>query len=281
VIPRRLLQTWKSKTVIPTSLAYWRGTFVRMNPTFEALLFDDQDNRDLVSTHCPRLLSLFDSFPAEIYRADMVRPIYLFFLGGFYVDMDVECLRPFDRYAERGGILLGRMGNDPDFPESIPNALMASEASEGFWLLYLAQIVEASAQRVGQGPEAVTGPVVLKECVDLYVNEPIEARARIGRFLGAYLPHIDADSVRYSALTLLPGVEWFPLDWHDKIHRQFRLRLMRRRKILGEAEARRFFPKSAAVTYWAHSWGPPVSFLDAIARVVGLRKKTKKEERPS
>jgi inositol phosphorylceramide mannosyltransferase catalytic subunit len=273
VIPRRLLQTWKSKTVIPADLAYWRETVVRMNPAFEPLLFDDQDNRDLVSTHCPRLLSMFDSFPEEIYRADAVRPIYLFFLGGFYVDMDVECLRPFDRYAERGGILLGRMGNDPDFPESIPNALMASEAREGFWLLYLAQIVAASSQRVGQRPEAVTGPVVLKECVDLYVSEPIEARARVDRFLGEYLPTIDADTVRYSPLTLLPGVEWFPLDWHDKIHRQFRLRLMRRRKILSEAEARRFFPKSSAVTYWAHSWGSRETFLGAISRVLGGKKK--------
>jgi hypothetical protein len=273
VIPKRLLQTWKSKTVVPANLAYWRGTFLRLNPTFEPLLFDDKDNRDLVSIHCPRLLSVYDAFPEEIYRADAVRPIYLFFLGGFYVDLDFECLRPFDRYAERGGVLLGRMGNDPDFPESIPNALMASEAREGFWLLYLALIVAASTHRVGQRPEAVTGPIVLKECVDLYVNEPIEARARIGRFLDEYLPNIDPGTVQYSPLTLLPGVEWFPLDWHDKIHRQFRRRLIRSRKILSEADARRFFPKSSAVTYWAHSWDPPVNFLDTIARVLGRGRK--------
>ena len=59
-------------------------------------------------------------------RVDAVRYFFLYHFGGLYVEMDAECLRPVAPLFQSGDVWLGRMGSNPAFAHSIPNAIMAS-----------------------------------------------------------------------------------------------------------------------------------------------------------
>jgi mannosyltransferase OCH1-like enzyme len=65
--------------------------------------------------------------------------------GGIYADLDFMALRSFDTlYAERthrSDVLLGRMGPDPTWEQSIPNAIYVSKRHAPFWLLLMKEMV--------------------------------------------------------------------------------------------------------------------------------------------
>src|SRR5262249_25408218 len=200
-------------------------------------------------------------FPKEIFRVDAVRPMYMFFEGGFYADLDFECVKPLDDYTNSDSILVGSMGIDPEFEDSIPNAMMASPALEGFWLLYLSRIVELHELSLKRGPETVTGPAVLKDCVKKYTRDRETSILQIRRFIDDYAITVDADEIRYSDIHVLPAIDWYPLDWTDYLHQQFRQELLRTGRRLTQSEVQQMFGRSHAVTYWAHSWTPRPSAL--------------------
>lgn len=248
-IPRLIFQTWKAKTDISHRLAHWSATFRTENPAYRHWLWDDDDNLRFVWEQFPALLRDYEALPAEIYRVDLVRYLFLYHYGGVYADMDVECLRSLDPIRLRGGVVLGRMGSDPDFEHSIPNAVMASAPGEEFWLLVLHLVSEQGPER---RPEYATGPVVLKRAYDLYsarydtpyIQRGIEdVRQRLG------MPRS-----RRSQVTVMPGHVLFPLDWHDPAHAGSRQELLHSDWCLDHATVKFVFSQATTVTYWMHSW---------------------------
>jgi mannosyltransferase OCH1-like enzyme len=122
----KIFQTWKTKDGRPENYAYWRATIVRKNPDFAHVLWDDHDNRRFFADLFSWFLPTYDSFPAEIYRADCTRSFYLHVNGGLYIDLDSECLTPLRKYIDDPGVLLGRMGPYPEFTHAIANAILGS-----------------------------------------------------------------------------------------------------------------------------------------------------------
>lgn len=261
MIPEVLHQTWKSKTALPERFRCWRESFLELNPRFEFRLYDDADNRALLAETFPQLLPLYDSFPREIFRADFIRPVYLYRFGGFYADLDFQCLAPLSQLnAGSPDIVLGRMGTDDSFAHSIPNAFMAAAPNQAFWIGYLAHCMLAwqaqhARARIVERPERVTGPVVLHATVALYLYESDKFRELVRQFIRATALDLDAGELAWGDLDLLPGHVLYPVNWKDNIHREFIAAAERRSAPHTVAEARELFPGSIAVTYWAHSWG--------------------------
>lgn len=251
-IPRRIFQTWKVRAPLPTEYETWSKTIKQHNPGYEYVLWDDTDNRDFIKEEFEWFLPKYDSYQSEINRVDAVRYFVLYYFGGFYMDLDVECLASLDSYVFGQDVIFGRMGTDPNFSDSIPNAIMASRPRQEFWLFLFSHLLTGpSAGRV----EAVTGPSFLKHCIDLW-NEPArDRRARIEsvrRQLSSDLGR--SESTR--AITILPPKEWYPIDWSDPVHQ------MLRRQVLGGASLSKedkalLFSRSKLVTYWTHSWSDP------------------------
>ena len=251
-IPALIFQTWKSKTNIPADFAYWMRSLDQFNPSFSHLLWDDDDNRGFVAAHFPWFLPVYNAYPKEIYRADAVRYFFLYFHGGLYADMDVECLKPLDGLLQSDSILFGRMGPDPDFPGSVPNAIMASPPRQEFWLFVMWHLLSNGPD--SRAPELVTGPVLLKTSLDLYLGPDraaVEAAVRsvCERLSGSLQPTEGRSSIR-----LLPSHEWFPLDWTDPTHQRLRRQVLDG-NLLSEELKRALFPRSSMVTYWSHTWG--------------------------
>lgn len=249
-IPRRIFQTWKSKTDLPENYAYWRSTFLDKNAGYRFDLWDDADNRAFIDQNFKWFLPIYDRYPAEIYRADIVRYFYLYVFGGLYADLDTQCLKPLDQVLARSGVILGRMGMNPGFMHSVPNAIMASSPREGFWLYVIAMaIVAAETPAV---PEAMTGPILLKRAMDSYQTSDPPYAGPIG-FLMRFLPPPLLPKPGLTAIHLLPAEEWYPVNWASKRGSAIRSRMFAG-ELFSPAEAEKLFPNSSLVTYWTNSW---------------------------
>ena len=230
--PRILFQTWKSKTSIPTNMAYWSSTCISKNPNFTHILWDDADNLKFVQQMFPWFLETYTGYDVEIKRADAIRYMFLYTYGGIYIDMDFECLQPFDKLLEqysRYDILLGSIATDGDHwksKNSIPNAIMFSKPGHPFWLEVL-KLLQRYSKDSSKGVEDQTGPVVLKE---------------------AYLK----SSYFYKIKILEPKV-MYPISWITDNSVRIESLLQKDLTQLTNNSLKRY-PNSYAVTYWTHSW---------------------------
>lgn len=91
------LQVWDT-TQIPEIFGKWIPTWLARNPGWQHWLWTLDDVRDLVARHYPDHLTLYDSYTAPIFRADVMRYFVLHRYGGVYVDLDMESLRPLDEW---------------------------------------------------------------------------------------------------------------------------------------------------------------------------------------
>jgi mannosyltransferase OCH1-like enzyme len=259
-ISKIIFQTWKSRLDIPPNYRYWRSTFIQNNPEFNCVLWDDDDNREFIAEKFAWFLPTYNRLPGNIFRADAIRPFFLFLYGGVYADMDTQCLSPLCPQFSSGDVILGQMGLDLNNQHSIPNAIMASKPFQLFWLLFIALIMEKVKSFTNDKdlkraqPEFLTGPVVLHEAFDLYQSEPEQdIRNRIRTIIGDLPDHI-YKRVRAGCIEILPPDAWYPINWTFPFHWRFRNLLLRHQVLLSPADARSLFPKASLVTYWTHSW---------------------------
>jgi inositol phosphorylceramide mannosyltransferase catalytic subunit len=80
-IPKLIHQSWSS-TKLPTKFERWSSTCRKLHADWEWVLWTDEDNEELVRTHFPWLLKTYLGLPGVIYRADLVRNLYMYMFGG-------------------------------------------------------------------------------------------------------------------------------------------------------------------------------------------------------
>lgn len=151
-----------------------------------------------------------------------------------YADLDTECLRPTEDlqrahgplFNQQGGIpvpataIFGRMGNDPDFEHSIPNAWMASTPGHRFFLAALQDSMDLYNQTTREGPEfpdpeSVTGPVALRDALARYesnrvLHGPGISDAVAGLARGGPFPRTPTEESR---VLLLPSHALYAYSW--------------------------------------------------------------------
>lgn len=71
-----IIQSWKS-AIIPGIYGTLRKTWLAQYSDWTHVLWTEEDNAGLVRTLYPEYLDLYETFPAEIYRADMLRCLYM------------------------------------------------------------------------------------------------------------------------------------------------------------------------------------------------------------
>lgn len=216
-------------------MAYWAETWRSNNPDYEYVLWDDADNRRFVAEKFQWFLPTYDSYDAEIKRADAIRYMYLYTYGGIYADMDFECLKPFDSLLEtyKGyDIILGQMDSYSNraatewhSSNNIPNAIMISKPACQFWIRVLERMI-VKANSGGKGrPEVETGPVVLKEVYS---------------------------TAWFDKIKLLPPSVLYPISWVTD--EEERLAALKSDEHTLTQTIKAKYPSAYAATYWAHSW---------------------------
>ncbi len=94
-IPKLIHQTAKTREVTDRCKPY-QQRLIALHPDWEYHLWTDEDNLAFVKSEFPDFLDVFTSLPKPIMRADVIRYLLMYKLGGLYLDTDYEMLKPFD-----------------------------------------------------------------------------------------------------------------------------------------------------------------------------------------
>jgi mannosyltransferase OCH1-like enzyme len=126
MIPKLLHQTAKTAD-IPERWRGYQQKLRALHPDWEYRLWTDADNLEFVKREYPDFYDVFVKLPKNIMRADVIRYLLLYRLGGLYMDLDYEMLRPFD-LLEHEAVLPWEIDG-----ERIGNALMAAVPGHPFF----------------------------------------------------------------------------------------------------------------------------------------------------
>jgi mannosyltransferase OCH1-like enzyme len=254
--PRRIFQTWKSKTIIPQNMAYWQSTWLEYNPKYIYDFWDDADNRAFIAEHYAWFLPQYDAYNQTIKRVDAIRYFYLYHYGGIYADMDFECLRSFEdllaSVEDKSDVILCQMRSDNRPEHNTPNAIMISKPREPFWLFVIYKLLTTNINLI---PELSTGPVLLKSALELYQesDKNFDNLSWYNELLKK-VPQPD-NKEHYSRIGIVSWETFYPIDWRDwHEHTTLRDPVAAHGEIYDKQKVATLFPKSYAVTYWVHSW---------------------------
>ena len=132
MIPKLIHQTWKTSET-PKKWLPFVNIVRELNPDWQYKLWSDEDNEKFVKEEYPDFYDTFTGFSRGIMRADVIRYLIMYKLGGVYLDLDYEMLKPFD-FAEHKIILpLNRSKNYGDKIDELGNCIFASEPGHKFW----------------------------------------------------------------------------------------------------------------------------------------------------
>jgi hypothetical protein len=252
-IPKIIFQTWKTRHPLPALFEIWRGTLIEKNPGYRHILWDHRMVRRFIARFYPWFLPTFDSYEMDVMRVDAVRFFFLYRFGGIYIDIDTEGLRPLDDLLDSADVVLTWMGRE-DGIHAIPSSIMLSRPKQEFWLFVLHMLEQKAPGRAR--PEHKTGPVMLKEAVELYRDdyESDFVQQAIRTIRAKIDPAADAAPIR-SDVSILPGRILHPLDWTDPVHQYYiRRRVLHQGSLLTEEEKAILFPQAYLLHYCAHTW---------------------------
>jgi hypothetical protein len=125
-----------------------------------------------VRDHYPDFLPTFDAYSYNIQRADAIRYLVLHNLGGVYVDLDYECLRPLEPLLAEHTFVIGlepaQHASECGEDRLLCNALMASVPGHTF--------LECVIQHLRrQDPRALTHRDVLKSTGPIMLTQVYRA----------------------------------------------------------------------------------------------------------
>jgi len=98
-IPKIIIQTWKNIN-IPDRYKDLVESIKKYNPSYEYLLFTDDDIEKFLKKYYSDYYETYLKLPVFIQKIDFFRYIAIYHYGGFYFDLDIECFKPLDPLLE-------------------------------------------------------------------------------------------------------------------------------------------------------------------------------------
>lgn len=166
--PRIIHQTWKSAE-IPEKYKAYVDSVKNFNPDFEYRLWTDSDIDTYVKNTVPQYYETYCGFASHIERVDFVRYVILYYIGGCYLDLDVQCLQSLAPLTDKNKIVLGYECSEHYFFNGgkpiVNNAVMISPPGQQFWADFTQYIIHHYSIKWYQNAVFRTGPVALTNFV--------------------------------------------------------------------------------------------------------------------
>ena len=114
MIPKTIIQTWKSKTELPPFYNKYYNQTKELCPDYEILLFDDNDIHTFVNENYPGdIANCFNSLKSIVCKTDFWRYLYLYKHGGIYIDIDSAIIKNIDDLISDNDAVFTREQNPP------------------------------------------------------------------------------------------------------------------------------------------------------------------------
>jgi len=195
MIPKIIHQTWKSKE-IPEKWAPLAEKVKTLNPDWEYRIWTDEDNDNFVKTEFPDFFPVFNAFPKIIMKADVIRYLIMYKIGGVYLDLDYEMLQPFSFTNEKVVIPLNRSLKFGDDHNGLGNCFFASEPNNNFWLDVITDL-KNNPPKINSYTEVIdaTGPMLLTRIYNTKEYKDLETPERL-----IYHPPTPKNDKEYQAI---------------------------------------------------------------------------------
>jgi mannosyltransferase OCH1-like enzyme len=142
-IPKKihLIYMYKDQ-VIPDSYRSYYNTMEQLHPEWEILIYNHHSARQIIADNMPTMLVVYDCYELDVQRADLFRLLAVYLFGGFYMDLDMLCLKSLNSLCKHQ-LLLGeeRTFTDEECNKNgcknnfrIANYMFGSIAGHPFWL---------------------------------------------------------------------------------------------------------------------------------------------------
>ena len=148
-------------------LRKYRDSWLIQNPTWTYVCWNLSRCKDLVKTFYTQHREMYDRYPYQIQRCDVVRYFILHRYGGLYADMDYYCKRPWDEVLKdySNEIYLVETPNKISIDTHISNSLMYSTPGHVFWSKIFIELEQNQISPIYYGKHLTimftTGPGIL------------------------------------------------------------------------------------------------------------------------
>jgi inositol phosphorylceramide mannosyltransferase catalytic subunit len=162
-IPKIIHQIFfQGEAAVPENYRRYHQTVLQNHPHWEHQFWDEAKAREFMESNYSWFLPIFDAYPHDIQRRDAIRYFILYHYGGFYLDMDVECLKPLDNLLADFELVLSKL-------VGFSNAIMGSIPKHPLWLKVFEELEKRQHNLDNKTmPLYVgysTGPIMLNDCV--------------------------------------------------------------------------------------------------------------------
>ena len=229
---------------------YWLATWTSRNADWKPVVvaWGPGRCREFVAAVFPWFAPVYDAYPDETYRRDVVRYLFAFAYGGMYVEPTMECLRSVGELRSVGvDVMLGSLDDGLESAYSLPPHFFLSMPRATFWLFVLEFLVYPDVWPGGEfigggGALDLTGARVLRLAyleaqkpgrpwTSLRVAQHFQAETRIPESAWAALqvPLPPALQAHWglgpipSRIGVLGPKAVYPLNWQDPAHARFHL----------------------------------------------------------
>ncbi|MDB5326720.1 MAG: Mannosyltransferase [Phycisphaerales bacterium] len=160
MIPKLIHQTAKTADIDDRSKKY-QALVRKMHPDWTYKLWTDADNDAFVRAEFPDFYPTFAGLPKGIMRADVIRYLLMDKLGGLYLDLDYEVLRPFDRLNFGCVVPLESSGEWGEGNDVLGNAYFAAAPGHPFFRRVLDVIQNRPQLTADANVLTTTGPAFI------------------------------------------------------------------------------------------------------------------------
>jgi len=156
----------------------------KLHPKWNIKYYDAESAEKIVSEFLPELAPVYKSYPHYIQRADLFRVLVVYLFGGFYLDMDMYCLKTLDELTTYRLVLpeersvLGEQKKVLSLLDGINvkecfrlgNYMFGGIARHPFWLFYLKEAIRMSTKNIEHEGDILetTGPALLTKVYHKY-----------------------------------------------------------------------------------------------------------------
>ncbi len=166
-IPKIIHQTYKTNEM-PRQLEEYRRKLIELHPGWDYRFYGDHECRDIVEQYFPSFLPIYEGSSAPVQKADIFRIIVVNALGGFYLDIDVECIKSLDELCEFHCVFAEELTIKEEEAKQlghrdclrVANYMFGSEPAHPFLLHILRKIAEESQYEITSEHDLLesTGP---------------------------------------------------------------------------------------------------------------------------
>jgi glycosyltransferase involved in cell wall biosynthesis len=221
-IPRKIHYVFLNKNEkMPEFFSYCVDISKELHPDWDINFYNEDDALQIVKQHFKELEDLYRSFPLDIQRANMFKILLMYLHGGFYMDLDVYCLKSLDPLLKFDLVLGEEKHLEREIctalglknPKRIANYMFGSTPKHVFWLDLLNEVIAKSHMEIKNENDISesTGAALLTDFyhlkADIYKDIVLllnkdrfclnESHKKIGCHFGDYAAHLHLGTWRW------------------------------------------------------------------------------------